>query len=55
MIVHIKLNIVTKFGEKINTGSMIKFGLNLSAFLVSIFREISIIQTDKNARSELVS
>ena len=55
MIVHIKLNIVTKFGEKINTRTMIKFGLNLSAFLVSIFREISIFQTQKNARSELVA
>ena len=54
MIVHIKLNIMTKFGEKINTGTMIKFGLNLSAFLVSIFREISIIQTHKNARLELL-
>ena len=35
MIDHIKLDIVTKFGEKINTGSMIKLSLNL----VSIFSQ----------------
>ena len=50
-----KIDIVTKFGGEKNTGSMLKFGLNLSAFLVSIFREILIIQTHKDARSELVS
>ena len=47
MIDQIKPYIVAKFGEKINTRSMIKLGLNLTAFLVSIFREISIIQTHK--------
>ena len=35
MIVHIKIDIVAKFGEKINTGSMIKLSLNL----VSIFSQ----------------
>ena len=42
MIVHIKPDIVTKFGERINTGSMIKLGLNLVSKNVIIFSKISI-------------
>ena len=43
MIVHIKPDIVAKFGEKIITGSMIKLSLNVSAKTSSFFYKISII------------
>ena len=42
MIDHLKFDILTKFGEKINTGSMLKLGLNLVSKNVSIFEKISI-------------
>ena len=37
MIDHLKFDILTKFGEKINTGSMLKLGLNLVSKNVIIF------------------
>ena len=41
MILHIKPDIVAKFGEKIITGSMIKLGLNvISTFCQQLFLNI---------------
>ena len=47
MIVHIKPDIVAKFGEKIITGSMLKLSLNLVSKNVIIFLQISIMKRIK--------
>ena len=55
MIVHIKPDIVAKFGGKINTGSMIKLSLNLVSIFSQHFSRNIDISDAKNARSELVA
>ena len=39
MIDHFKLDILTKFGEKIKTGSVIKLSLHSVSIFVSSFRK----------------